>query len=78
MFVKRNVPLLLQEVGDVVSTLFAELLIRGNAATGRGIAFHLDHVAIYGLCFVCQGRSAALYWGSTFTLPLANRTVTSS
>src|SRR5271157_1600610 len=51
---QRNMALLQNDVGNVISTLIAELLVYGSTAGGGSVPFDLDHVAVDGLCFFCQ------------------------
>ena len=46
--------LLKQDIRNDVGAILTKLLVKGHAADGRGVTFHLDHVAVDGLGFLRQ------------------------
>src|SRR6516165_8552146 len=55
---QRNMPLLHQDVGDVVSPVLAELLVQGGAAYSGGVTFYLNVIAVvrHSLLRQCHQR----------------------
>lgn len=75
---KRNVSLLQQDVGHVAGAVFTQFLVQRCAARNRRIAFHLDHVTVNTLGFLCQRQQLCIVLGINFGFPLPKYTVTSS
>ena len=63
--------LLNQNIGHIVGAVVAQLLIQRSTTNSRGVAFHLDYVAIDGFGFLRQFQQLGSVLGINFNLAVA-------